>query len=134
MVKKTIKNRVDSTTQILDADLETRLIARQLVSEVRKKSGHISLTLTDLGVEKFAEAIEQSALEKRSAINCNTDSLFPISDGTYITKKEAMIGFNVSYTSLWKWQKSGFLVPIKIGKRVYYRREDIAKITNLKTN
>ena len=134
MVKKTIKNRVDSTTQILDADLETRLIARQLVSEVRKKSGHISLTLTDLGVEKFAEAIEQSALEKRSAKNNNTEHLFPISDGTYITKKETMIGFNVSYTTLWKWQKSGFLVPIKIGKRVYYRREDIAKITKLKTN
>ena len=34
-------------------------------------------------------------------------------------------GLDVSTTTLWRWQKTGYLVPVKLGGRVYYRQRDL---------
>lgn len=115
---------------VLDAGLEIKLLASQLVSEVRKSPGHYSFTMTDRGMMEFAKAMQLAAMEEREAmIQEASTTLFPESDSSLITKKEAMQGFNVSHTTLWKWQKTGYLTPVKVGKRVYYRRSDIEKLT-----
>jgi predicted DNA-binding transcriptional regulator AlpA len=31
----------------------------------------------------------------------------------------------VSKTTLWKWEKRGYLSPVRVGKRLYYRRVDV---------
>ena len=113
----------------LDAGFEAKLLASKLVSEVRKSPGHFSFTMTDVGVIEFAKAMRLATLEDMSKNEEKPTSLFPDSNGAFITKKEAMLGFGVSHTTLWKWQKSGYLTPVKVGKRVYYRREDIQSLT-----
>lgn len=128
MEHRQLKQKENQTAPVLDAGLETKLLASQLVSEVRKSPGHFSFTLTDLGVIEFAKAMQMAAFEEYSGRQDEESHLFPNSDGSFITKKEAMIGFGVSHTTLWKWQKSGYLVPIKVGKRIYYRRTDIESL------
>ena len=118
-----------SNTGCMDANFEQQLLASQLVSEVHRTPGHVSFTFTDAGVLAFAKAMQLAGAEERSAMQNSSQSLFPESDGTMISKKDAMIGFKVSHTTLWKWQKSGYLTPVKVGKRVYYRREDIKNLT-----
>lgn len=114
---------------VLDTGLEIKLLASQLVSEVRKSPGHYSFTMTDRGMMEFAKAMQLAAMEERAAMVQETSTtLFPESDSSLITKKEAMQGFNVSHTTLWKWQKTGYLTPVKVGKKVYYRREDIKNL------
>lgn len=131
MVQSQLMQKEESSTPVFDAGLETKLLASQLVSEVRKSPGHFSFTLTDLGVIEFAKAIQMAAMEER--ISSKQDmlgtNLFPDNDDSLISKKEAMEGFSVSHTTLWKWEKSGYLTPVRVGKRVYYRREDVKNLT-----
>lgn len=117
-----------SLTKCMDASFEQQLLASQLVSEIQKSTGRVSFTFTDTGVLAFAKAMQLAAQEAGVRPQSVSGSAFPGSDGTYITKKEVMIGFNVSHTTLWKWQKSGYLVPAKVGKRVYYKRADIESL------
>jgi hypothetical protein len=124
------QNRQNETpnANCMDVNFEQKLLASQLVSEVHRSTGHVSFTFTDAGVLAFAQAMQLAGMEERSAVQNASKSLFPDSDNSLITKKEAMTGFNVSHTTLWKWQKSGYLVPVKVGKRVYYRRADIESL------
>lgn len=117
-----------SPASCMDVDFEQKLLASQLVSEVHRSLGHVSFTFTDSGVLAFAKAMQLAGLEERAAMQEDSNNLFPGDDGSLITKKDAMMGFNVSHTTLWKWQKSGYLVPVKVGKRVYYKRSDIENI------
>ena len=113
----------------MDANFEQQLLASQLVSEVHRTPGHVSFTFTDAGVLAFAKAMQMAVVEERSAMQSSSQNLFPENDEAMISKKDAMIGFNVSHTTLWKWQRSGYLVPVKVGKRVYYKRSDIEQLT-----
>lgn len=118
-----------SNTGCMDANFEQQLLASQLVSEVHRTPGHVSFTFTDAGVLAFAKAMQMAVVEERSAMQSSSQNLFPENDEAMISKKDAMIGFNVSHTTLWKWQRSGYLVPVKVGKRVYYKRSDIEQLT-----
>ena len=130
-IQSQFQQKENSSTPVLDAGLENKLLASQLVSEVRKSPGHYSFTLTDVGIIEFAKAMQMAALES-GANQVKEASLFPNADGSYISKKDTMVGFGVSHTTLWKWQKSGYLVPIKIGKRVFYKRSDIEELIKYK--
>ena len=51
----------------------------------------------------------------------------PMSD-KLIPLKEVAETLNVSRCTLNRWNKDGYLVPIKIGRKVFYRQNDINKI------
>ncbi len=38
----------------------------------------------------------------------------------------------VQRNSLWRWAKSGYLVPVKIGRKCYYKQGDITKLKSSK--
>lgn len=129
MIRNQLKQKENSDTLILDSGLEARLLASQLVSEVYRSAGHVSFTFTDSGVLAFAQAMQLAGMEERSSMQATSQSLFPESDNSLISKKEVMNGLGVSHTTLWKWEQKGYLVPIRVGKKVYYRRSDIEKLT-----
>lgn len=130
MANELLKQKESSRFPLLDADFETKLLASQLVSEVRKSPDHVSFTLTGYGVIEFAKAMQLYALEEQNAAKLEaSNSLFPDANDSLIPKTEVMKGLKVSHTTLWKWQVSGYLIPVKVGKRVYYKREDIERIT-----
>ena len=45
-----------------------------------------------------------------------------------LTKKEVMERFDVCDTTLWNWQRKKYLVPVKIGRKVHYRQNDIERL------
>ena len=45
-----------------------------------------------------------------------------------LDSKQVMELLNVKYETLWRWSKSGYLPCVKIGRRNYYRREDVEEI------
>lgn len=51
----------------------------------------------------------------------------PMSD-KLIPLKEVAETLNVSRCTLNRWNKDGYLVPIKIGRKVFYRQNDINEI------
>ena len=51
-----------------------------------------------------------------------------------MTRQEVADYFDISFPTLLKWSRSGRLpVPVRIGRRVYYRRTDIEKRVNVGT-
>lgn len=121
-----------STQQTLDMDYERQLLASKLVSEVHRSPNHVSVTLTGDGVLAFVRAMQTFAIEEGATLKLDHYSkrgLFPEQNEDMIAKKDVIEGLGVSHTTLWKWEKNGYLVPVKVGKRVYYKREDLEKLT-----
>ncbi|MDD5892696.1 MAG: helix-turn-helix domain-containing protein [Bacteroidales bacterium] len=64
---------------------------------------------------EFADAlVERAAAKARAEIERQ-------SDVEYIPKKEAINLLGVCDATLWHWARSGYLVPVKLGRRVFYR-------------
>ena len=52
---------------------------------------------------------------------------------SYISKAEVMSLLRKSENTLWKWGKRGYLVPVKHGGSVMYRRSEVMAILNGRT-
>lgn len=66
-------------------------------------------------------SIQQAIQELNEDVSkSNNDNLIPL--------KEVAETLNVSRCTLNRWNKDGYLVPIKIGRKVFYRQNDINKI------
>ena len=134
MVQGQSKQKESLGIPVLDAGLEARLLASEFVTEVRKSPGHYSFTMTDHGLIEFAKAWNLTAIEESmSKQRDDSTSLFPENDVALVAKKDVMLGLKVSHTTLWKWEKAGYLTPVRVGKRIYYRAEDIKSLTKKNT-
>ena len=47
---------------------------------------------------------------------------------TYMTRDEVIEKLSVAPSTLWRWQKRGYLVPVKVGGENRYRSTDIDRI------
>lgn len=65
-------------------------------------------------VEKTIADLEKKLVEKRETI--------------YFTKDQVLAKLNVAPSTLWRWQKRGYLLPVKVGGENRYRSTDIDKI------
>ena len=81
-------------------------------------------------VEALKELLEfADALVERAAAKARTE-IERQNDVEYIPKKEAINLLGVCDATLWHWARSGYLVPVKVGRRVFYRRTDIQRLLN----
>ena len=47
---------------------------------------------------------------------------------TYISREKTMEILDVSSTTLWRWKRMGYLVPVSVGANDRYRMRDIRRI------
>ncbi len=47
---------------------------------------------------------------------------------TYLSREKVMEIFGVGQTTMWRWQKSSYLVPINVGGKRRYRMSDVKRI------
>jgi len=75
---------------------------------------------------EFAHSLTALAEERaRMAQEAKASSL-------YLSKKEVLALLGVCDTTLWLWGKSGYLVPLKAGRKVLYRKSDVDRILGAK--
>lgn len=88
------------------------------------KSGVTDLTLNIKGEDllTFAESLIAKAKEQLLPV------MVSAAQEQLLSKKEVLEKFNVCPTALWNWSKSGYLVPVKIGRKVSYRQADIERL------
>jgi len=53
---------------------------------------------------------------------------------SFLTTNEAAQYLGVTYTTMWRYEKNNYLVPIRIGGRKRYRLSDLEKINGKETN
>lgn len=49
-------------------------------------------------------------------------------DVQLLSKSEVMQLCNVCHSTLWHWANKGYLKPIKLGHKVFYRKSDLEQI------
>lgn len=110
-----------SKDPILETNFENEFLMSQLISEIRKNPDHISLTMTGTGLMELIKAVQQVIYEEINEEKANQQD----SDIELITKQDVIDKLHVSSTTLWIWEKRKYLVPVKIGRRIFYKRRDV---------
>lgn len=77
----------------------------------------IVVTLSDL--KEFALTIVSEAMAAKEAER---------KEEKYLTPDEVADMVGVSKNTLWRWEKNGYLIPIKFGRKSFYKQSDINKI------
>lgn len=72
------------------------------------------IDVIDTSVKKTIQELKEGVSKS------NNDNLVPL--------KEVAETLNVSRCTLNRWNKDGYLIPIKIGRKVFYRQNDINEI------
>ncbi len=90
-----------------------------MLNKLIENSSVDTLVLTDVQTLKdaFTGWLEQNEVRKR------TDE-----SNTLLTKKKAAERLGVDISTLWRWNREKYLVPVKKGVRSYYRLSDIIAI------
>lgn len=94
------------------------------IQELVEKCTNVSITVEAKDLKHFADyLIEQTKKELEETV---------ISDKaeTYPTPNQVSEMFNVDLTTLWRWKKKGYLVPIEVGGKRRYRMSDVKAILN----
>lgn len=84
-------------------------------------------TLFPMNPEWFLQYVRRSIREELESIQSTTSTTEPSSHTDLLTAKETCIFLDVTRKTLRDWEKQGRLMPVRIGRRVYYRRSDIEK-------
>ena len=119
------------TPSVLDRNLEERLLASRLVTEIRNNPEQIFITLSGEGVMEFAQAIVSSTKEcQDTAKPISTENIIiQVTDKSLISTKELINDLGMSANLLVSLKKKGLLTPVKCGGRVYYKREEIENLS-----
>lgn len=46
----------------------------------------------------------------------------------YLTREDVCAILGVTKPTLWRWQKKGYFIPVKVGNRSFYRQSDIDRL------
>lgn len=89
------------------------------VTEILKTGANVQLVinaldLRELFLEWQAEAQAEAAKQQK--------------EETYLTAKECAERLSVDLTTLWRWDKTGYLRKVKMSKKIFYRNSDIERL------
>lgn len=79
---------------------------------------NIAVTISLLDLREWAlELMNESKQEKEEAVSDN-----------YLSVGEVIDMLRVNASTLWRWDKTGYLKKIKVGGKVRYRESDVIKL------
>ena len=69
---------------------------------------------------QLTEIVRDAVASALSSMQSKTPS-----EDELLTESDVVKEFGVSKATLWRWKKSNYLTPLKLGRTNYYRRADI---------
>lgn len=97
-----------------------------MIADILKQNPNVQLVVN---AADLRELMNEWCNEREAQREAESQS---IENDQRVTKGEAKKALNVTDATLWRWAKSGYLVPIKVGRRSVYRKSDIDRILNTK--
>ncbi|CAM3566865.1 helix-turn-helix domain-containing protein [Elizabethkingia occulta] len=88
-----------------------------------------TIQLIHIDSKSFGQFIQEIIRKELSEYKVNTQE-----EKEYYTREETSKLLNVSYPTLFQWNRDGILKARKIGKRVYYSKEDVKEALNRRDN
>jgi len=75
------------------------------------------------------EANETLARKVREEAEREAERRFQIHSDFLVAKEEARARLGrPDPSTLWRWEKAGYLIPVRIGTRVFYRQSDLDRL------
>lgn len=96
---------------------------------LNKDTGHSFVVMTE---EDFQKALEMVYFRAKEAAVAGISMQIPRKEDTLLSKNEAMAILGKSANTLWKWERRGYLVPLRVGGRVMYKEHDLHRILGKK--
>ena len=93
------------------------------IKDLLNEGANISVSVTLSDLKEYSLSLIQQGIEI---------GMKQYTEKSYLTQKEAAEKLNVSENTLWRWKKTGYLTPVKVGNSVYYRLSDIEKLYKTK--
>ena len=89
----------------------------------------INLVVSKENLMAFADQLITRAREELAA-KAEQEQRQKTNEETLLTRKEACAYLGVCETTLWNWAKSdvGYLLPVRVGSKVMYRKSDLDRI------
>lgn len=79
---------------------------------------NVAVTISLLDLREWAlELMNESKQEKEEDVSDN-----------YLSVGEVIDKLRVNASTLWRWDKSGYLKKLKVGRKVRYRESDVIKL------
>ena len=119
------------TTPILDKDLEQKLLASKLVNKIKHYPDYFNITLTGSGIIEFVKALMVFMKEDLPVTKFipSGNTIIAVTDASLISQTELVKDLKMNIHHLMALQKQGKLTPVKVGGRVYYKREELENLT-----
>lgn len=89
------------------------------IQQLLESGANVTVSVTPADLKEFALSLINAAKEMGRQQK---------EEEKYIPVKETAEMIGATRTTLWRWEKTGYLVPIKRGNSVYYRLSDITRI------
>ena len=86
------------------------------INELLTSGANVAVTVTPTDLKEFALCLIEETLAAK-----NQDS----EPETYMTPDEVANTIGVSKNTLWRWERTGYLVPVKIGRKSLYKRSKV---------
>lgn len=90
--------------------------------------------MVQVSLEDLLTAGRTLSAEILDHIDTKADNVYAVNpkQETFLSREETMSKLKVSAPTLWRWKKSGYLVPAKLGSLDRYRLSDIETILSQK--
>ncbi len=92
------------------------------INQLREAGTHVIL---QVNADELQGIIRDTLNEERQRIKAE---LAANRERPTLTRKEAAAQLNVSEQTMSRWMPDGYLIPVKIGRKVLYRQSDIDAI------
>ena len=89
------------------------------IKELINTDSNVMLVMSAADLKEFALELMDEFVNSSKNDN-NTEK--------YLTAAEVMKMLNVSEPTLWRWSKNGYLPKVKLGRKCFYRENDIIKL------
>ena len=92
------------------------------IQEIIQSGVNVSITIGTNDLLQFANHLIRSTKEELES------TILAKKNETYVTTDEASKQLHVDRSTLWRWAKTGYLMPIEVGGKRFYKLSDINTI------
>ena len=89
----------------------------------------LNIQVFQLSIEELSTIIKE-AVASEFNVSLNQKTLKNDDSNELLTREEVSKMLKVSNTTLFNWNNEGILKNYKVGRRVYYKREDVINLSN----
>ena len=94
------------------------------IQEIIQSGANVSITICTNDLLQFANHLIKSTKEELE------NTILAKQKETYVKPDEASRQLHVDRSTLWRWNKIGYLVPVEVGGKRLYKQSDIDKLLN----